>query len=127
MQGVLGCALQNTYTFSAKGPSAVRLQPAEKKPRKFLFTISNTGKGFELTHNSIPPVLHWFTALKKKNLSSWGIRRPYLFYKNDVKMFWLHLGITFPHLGENMSVYFGIKYKNEGKIMTNLAQLWEIG
>lgn len=40
--GVLGCALQNTYTFSAKGPSAVRLQPAEKKPRKFLFTISNT-------------------------------------------------------------------------------------
>lgn len=42
--GVLGCALQNTYTFIAKGPSAVRLQPAEKKPRKFLFTISNTLK-----------------------------------------------------------------------------------
>lgn len=42
MQGFLGCALQNTYTFCAKGPSAVRLQPAEKKPRKFFFTISNT-------------------------------------------------------------------------------------
>lgn len=64
MQGVLGCALQNTYTFCAKGPSAVRLQPAEKKPRKFLFTISNT---LEKGWNSHTKAYHlWCECLSKK-------------------------------------------------------------
>lgn len=53
--GLLGWALQNTYTCCAKGPSAVRLQPAEKKPRKFLFTISNT---LEKALNSHTTVYH---------------------------------------------------------------------
>lgn len=64
--GLLGCAPQNTYTFSAKGPSAVRLQPAEKKPRKFLFTISNTLERVWSHTQQYTTCVEWFTTLKEQ-------------------------------------------------------------
>lgn len=71
--GVLGCALQNTYTFSAKGPSAVRLQPAEKKPRKFLFTISNTLEKGLKSHTTVYHLCCIDIRHSKNKVSSWGI------------------------------------------------------
>lgn len=55
--GVLGCALQNTYTFSAKG----LLQSAfnrQKSLENFSLPLVTLLKGFELTHNITPPLLH---------------------------------------------------------------------
>lgn len=71
--GLLGCAPQNTYTFSAKGPSAVRLQPAEKKPRKLLFTISNTLEKGLNSHTTVYHLCCNDLRFSKKNASSWGI------------------------------------------------------
>lgn len=70
--GLLGCAPQNTYTFSAKGPSAVRLQPAEKKPRKFLFTISNTLEKGLNSHTTVYHLCCNDLRHSKNNASSWG-------------------------------------------------------
>lgn len=70
--GLLGCAPQNTYTFSAKGPSAVRLQPAEKKPRKFLFTISNTLEKGSKSHTTVYHLCCNDLWHSKYNASSWG-------------------------------------------------------
>lgn len=63
--GVPGCALQNTYTFSAKGLLQSDFN-RQKSLENFSLPLVTLLKGFELTHNITPPLLHWFNGTQKQ-------------------------------------------------------------
>lgn len=66
--GVLGCALQNTYTFSAKGLLQSDFN-RQKSLENFSLPLVTLSKGFELTHNITPPLLHLFSGTQKQYLN----------------------------------------------------------